>query len=347
MKKLFTLIILMTFSFYLSHATVRTVSNHPAGGSQYSSLEAAYNASSNGDTLLVEGTDIVYFLSCTGWAKSLTVIGIGFRPDKQIPMRTKIRKMDCWNEFRMHPGSSASKFYGIEFTNPVITHEGAVSNMVFEDCKFSSYFSFGGAATNFAFRNCIFDRDNEMDLGFGYAGSATGTISNCVFDGYILGYSSSTSSVTIDHCVFLGASGNFDALHYALIRNNIFMNSFPGGTFNSTYTNNICRVAGTFPATPANGNTASGNIENTNPLFVNVLVLHRTVDDYNLLAGSPAIGAAYDGTDMGVHGGFTGFSESGEVLINPIIREVSIVNTSVAPNGTLNVLIHATKPDND
>jgi hypothetical protein len=154
-----------------------------------------------------------------------------------------------------------------------------------------------------------------------------------------------------NHCLFLSTTGTqiFNNVYSAVIRNSIFMNRFPTGTFSSSYLNNLCRVAGTFPPSPSNGNTASGNIEAIDPLFVNTPVssLYNTLQDYHLQAGSAAIGTGNDGTDIGVHGGFTGFSESGEVLINPIIRAMSILNTSVVSNGTLNVQIHATKPDSD
>ena len=122
--------------------------------------------------------------------------------------------------------------------------------------------------------------------------------------------------------------------------------SFPTGSFNSNYQNNICGVAGAFPPTPANGNTASGNFENTSPLFVTYTAgaLYSVLHDYDVQAGSVANNAATNGTDIGIHGGYTKFSEYGETLINPIIRAMTILNTSVAPNGTLNVQVHASKP---
>lgn len=353
MKKLFFLIAIMAFVCQTSHATVRTVSNHPAGGAQYTGLQAAYNASTSGDTLLLEGTDIVYFLECNvTWNKSITVIGIGFNPNKQMPKRSKIRNTDCQSELRITAGGSGSRFYGIEFTNNVYSANQALSNLVFENCKFNTHANFDqGVATNFAFRNCIFDGDNQANLMFGVNGvSATGIVSNCIFDGYVEGNNSGLATVTIEHCLFLSASVNcFSNLYYATISNNIFMNRFPAGTTNSNYQNNLCRVAGTFPPSPANGNTASGNIENSNPLFVSLPVstLYNTTQDYHLQAGSPATAAASNGTDIGVHGGYTGFSETGEVLINPIIRTMNILNSSVAPNGTLNVQLVASKPDND
>ena len=43
------------------------------------------------------------------------------------------------------------------------------------------------------------------------------------------------------------------------------------------------------------------------------------------------------GTDIGVHGGNSGFSRFGEVLHNPIVRSMNIQNTTVAPGGSLDV----------
>jgi hypothetical protein len=108
-------------------------------------------------------------------------------------------------------------------------------------------------------------------------------------------------------------------------------------------------VTGTFPPSPADGNTAAANIEATDPMFVNnpASSFYASSRDYHLQAGSPALAAANDGTEIGLHGGYAGFSEGGEVLINPIIRAMSILNTSVASNGTLNVQLHAAKPDNN
>ena len=128
--------------------------------------------------------------------------------------------------------------------------------------------------------------------------------------------------------------------------NSMFMNAFPSSTTNCTYLNNICRVAGTFP--PA-GNTGSGNIDATDPLLVSYTPgsLYDATQDYHLQPGSAAAGAATDATDIGIHGGSSNFSEQGEVLINPIMREVTIMNPTIAPNGTINVHVNATKPDDN
>jgi hypothetical protein len=135
----------------------------------------------------------------------------------------------------------------------------------------------------------------------------------------------------------------FSGIQNASISNCIFMNMVPAGTTGCTYLNNICRVAGTFP--PA-GNTGSGNISNTDPMLVSYTfgTLYNASQDYQLQAGSPGIGAGSDLTDIGIHGGTSKFSEQGEPLIAPVVRSVIITTPVVAPNGTLNVEVTASKP---
>ncbi|MBK8685414.1 MAG: hypothetical protein IPN26_10685 [Bacteroidetes bacterium] len=66
--------------------------------------------------------------------------------------------------------------------------------------------------------------------------------------------------------------------------------------------------------------------------------------DYALQAGSSAIIAGNDGTDINVHGGYSKY-ESGKVLITPIIRSMTINQSNAARGGTNNVNIHASKPN--
>jgi hypothetical protein len=156
-----------------------------------------------------------------------------------------------------------------------------------------------------------------------------------------------TLEISINHCLFLYHIGNiFNNFPNSLvIQNSIFMvccNPLSGseGTF---FYNNIF-----YPdiSIPPSGSFGSGNMTNTDPLLVNysVGVPYSPSQDYDVQPGSPAIGAATDGTDIGVHGGSAGFSENGEVLIVPIVRQITINNSTVAPGGTIDVLINAGKP---
>ena len=122
--------------------------------------------------------------------------------------------------------------------------------------------------------------------------------------------------------------------------------SVASGITGSSFQNNIYRVATTFP--PA-GNTDEGGNISGNPLFVNYTFnnYYSTSHDYHTQAGSPALGAASDATDIGLHGGVTKYSEKGEPLNAPVMRSMDINNPVVQANGTLNVNITASKPNDN
>lgn len=341
---------IILFASFTSMAAVLTVSNNPLGGAQYSSLDAAYNAAANSDTLIIEGTDYVYFLAgypAKMWDKQLTVIGSGFNTNKQNFKRTMFRNSDYHWVFPFNSGGSGSSFHGIVFVNPVMFEQN-VNNLQFENCLFQNIFNLNNKLVNdLEFRNCVFDQNNDANIALSQNYSTTVSIYNCIFDGYIEGYNSFINVLIIDHCLFLSPStAHFSSVNYASISNSIFMNLYPAGTTNCTYVNNICRVAGTLPPS---GNSGSGNLSNTDPLLASYTFgsLYSTAHDYDIQAGSPCELAGSDGTDIGVHGGASNFSEQGEPLIAPVVRSVIITTPVVSANGTLSVDVTASKPAED
>ena len=328
----------------ISLATVRTVSN--LGGSQYGDYYSAYLASSDGDTLLIEGTDILYnWNNGLEWGKSLVVIGIGYNAQKMNTRHTKLETYtyNCCQPrgFVLTNGASGSKFYGIDFVGGISISNVSLNNLVFEDCSIGD-FGFGDyGSNNVIFRNCIFPGENR-NISFSSSTSVYNNIliSSCIFQGYLFCKGNTVSSLTIDHSLFLYVYNDntlFQGVYNSLIKNSIFMNS-NNFTDNNTNTllNNIARVT----------SMAAPNIGNTNPNFVNYSLgqYYSTAWDFHLQVGSAAIGAATDGTDIGLHGGSSNYNEKGEVLITPIVRLLNINNTTVAPGGTINVHINATKP---
>lgn len=346
-------------SSFNAHAIIRTVSNDPAGGSQFATLLAAYNASVNGDTLMVEGTNIAYNMNAD-WAKSLVVIGAGINTQKQNFRRTIINSASSagFACLVLQTASNGSKFYGIEFSGNhggffSVILQSPVSNVHFENCRLINGFSFQGLnSTNMSFRNCVFDGNNAININTGATVNLMSNIlfTSCIFDGYIENQSNINTQYTFDQCLFLSTTTTiFSGLQFATIRNSIFTNIFPCcGATNSVFLNNLCRIAGSFPPSGA-GNTGSGNISGVDPLFTTFTngQMYSTAHDYTLQAGSPAIGTALGGGDIGLHGGGSGFSRFGEVLYTPVIRSMNIQNTSVSPNGTLNVDLNISKPANN
>ena len=326
-------------------ATTRTVSNHPNGGAQFATLDAAYNASANGDTLLLEGTDLPYEYGngTNQWAKQLVVIGIGFNPAKSLPKKSKIQGIGATN-FPLGFGGNGSNFFGIEFSTEVIGNS-SLSNYWFFDCAFNNRVHFIGITyetiTSFSFINCVFRANGSgynvsSSNGFSYAQVSNFTFTSCIFTMNIYLFGSSNNLV--DHCLFHTTSA-VELNSGINTQNSIFANTASINVTSGTFNNNLCILNVPLPS-------GNGNLTNTNPNFVNVPLYapYNESHDYHLQAGSPAIGAATDGSDIGPHGSGTNFSESGEVLIAPIVRSLS---TSVGAGGTLNINVNATVPNSN
>jgi hypothetical protein len=349
-KNLILSAILITLTSY-GFATVRTVSNHPLGGAQYPDLESAYNAAANGDTLLIEGTPSSYHMGaqCVQWSKSLVVIGQGLNTEKQNFNRTYIRNSPNYYagfcEFAIGSGGSGSRFYGINFNLKFIKIDN-VSNITFENCMFD-YAPEQYNLTNIVFKNCIFTGAGGASVKINSA-AINMLFLSCIFNTRIEGNNSTNQFITVDHCLFLSNSNVFAACNGYTLKNSVFMNTTDfTGISNSTFESNICRLSSVFP--PAGSIILGGNQNGVDPLFVTYTYgePYSPSHVYHLQSGSPASGAGSDATDIGVHGGFTKFSETGEPLITPVMRSMNIENTTVAPNGTLHVQIVASKPHDE
>jgi hypothetical protein len=97
--------------------------------------------------------------------------------------------------------------------------------------------------------------------------------------------------------------------------------------------------------------TANNCIINQNPLWVTTpsstffnISTPSIPNVWNpgIQAGSPAINAGSDGTDIGLTGGLVPYNYLAEPKI-PVIRRYQLVNAVVPPNGTVTVIVTATK----
>ena len=91
--------------------------------------------------------------------------------------------------------------------------------------------------------------------------------------------------------------------------------------------------------------TGTGNLNNTNPLFSSIptSITDYYNNDYTLGAGSPAIGAATDGGDMGIFGRNFPYDINGRPHSMPYPEIMTILNTVVQPGQNLSVEFQATQ----
>lgn len=340
-RKLFFLLSTMCYSF--SFAAIITVSNNASSPGQYSNLQTAINSASVGDTLYIQGSTTSYGNITIN--KKLTLVGAGYSPDStDYNISTQLGNLTF--DTVINVPISGTKIIGMSLEQSYYStgDRGFIQNITFEKCLFNS--SVYVAGNNWIILNCIF---NSVMLDLGYYSNAI--VSNSFFvSSYI--YYSNKNSVNIYNCIFLNYSSNvFYSVSYLGVYNSIFWNNSVSGCSNCLFVNNITYddVARELPGT---GNSGSGNINNTDPLFVSTLPAPTTTIPYaslknynwNLQTGSPGYKTGTDGSDIGFYGGaYPNKNLSGMYHQIPVVKNFLIKNPVVQKNGSLKVSITATK----
>lgn len=343
MKNLTSLIILF-LTIAKTNAAVLLVNNLAGGPGQYAQINAAMTAANPGDTIYVSGSNVIY-AAFNITKDSITIIGPGSYSDKQNAFAANINGFTCDNNLNQ------IKIKGLLLSDDAdFSGTNGIANLEIIGNAFSTsagYINFNGAS-NFSFINIannIFTAVNSDIIDFvNSTGFNNVIIQNNILLGSIRSLNA-TNSVIINN-VFINitnAFNDFGASLFAnvMIKDNIFYKSHPlNNTTSCTYQNNI-----SYSPTityPLMGGT--GNIDNTDPLFVNAPTgNYTTAFNFHLLAGSPAFGASSIGDDIGFYGGTFPSSVTGETLNMPVIRIQDIQNQNVPQNGNVNVKVRSTK----
>jgi hypothetical protein len=343
MKRLFSLLVLMVACSF-SFATVRTLCNMSYCAGTYSNFAAAQTASSNGDTIYVQGSTIDY--GSITVSKSLVIIGTGHNPNKQSPLVSTFVNIVIF--------TSNVQLIGLK-----IQHVGTtgVSNCVIKKCRITGT---GGwpmyvpSTDNWLIEgNIIESTDGSLCIYFGSTPSHNTIIQHNIFLGAsykIAGLiNSATEQTYILNNVFLGpVSGTvhtFNAVDNCSIDNNIFYHSIPDGNNpfdyleSCTMNNNISYGSAddTFYQPGLN------NLSGLDPQFVNYPgppAMYTYTLDLSLQATSPGHNTGTDGTDRGVYGG-TGnkFTQTGEPSIAEITAFTITSPTTIPPGGSLTISV--------
>lgn len=337
MKKLIILIA-MACTVYQSKAAVFTVCNLSNSGAQFTQIDPAIAAATNGDTIYVSGSSVGY-ADCT-INKNIKLIGPGTYAQKDNQLTATIAIIGTSS------GLNGIAVLGFRILNNI----RIASNIQNLEIAFNLFagntatYFLGGTVnvSNIHVHSNIFNNGGNVLVFDNIASISNVTIEHNIIRGTITQVAG--ANFNIAHNIFYNSNGDaFGSVNNAVINDNIFYNVNPiNGAINCAYNNNLSySTSTTFPNMPI----GNGNIDNTNPLLINVAATGGYLPTYNfnLQAGSPAINAASDGTNIGLFGGGNIVSTTGEVYNMPVIRKMLIQNTNVPQNGNVNVKVRSTK----
>ncbi|RIA10583.1 hypothetical protein OE09_2450 [Flavobacteriaceae bacterium MAR_2010_72] len=350
--------ILLTIAFVLTQIiyaqTVRTVDNRPESGAQFDNVPAAIAASAPGDIIYIHPSPTSY--GSITIDKTLTLVGPGHNPANSDGLRATLSSINlAANSVNsvikgLNISSISAYSFGTNSHNIHILNNRITASI--------SGFAYAGNSDNWIIEGNYFDN--------GYSSTCI-TASNMnnmqVRNNYISGRLISfnhTNVITNNLFVHEDTAGtaqiftSSSGITSPLVTNNMFVFTDPDITeLTSTgtpivYTNCLTwKEAGGVALIALPG---SGNVDNADPLFTNPNDPNPApaINDfynnaYTLLVGSPAIGAATDGGDIGVFGRNFPFDINGRPSSMPYPTEMTILNSVVQPGQNLNVIFKASQ----
>ncbi|MGV3630980.1 MAG: hypothetical protein ACO1O6_07230 [Bacteroidota bacterium] len=348
-----------------AQATVRTVSNHVNSPGQYTSLQAAHDASASGDTLYIHASDVAY--GNLTMDRSLVLIGEGALPDKQLQYDTHINTINLtYAAFPATTTAAGSKFYGLLIDQVYVGYTSSASTTGLGSITFSRN-KLGAISLQKNHSNLLIY--NNVINYMGQTSSTAGSLYNCVFSNNICTYFQPIISEGANNLISNNIFETYFNARGSVVSNNVFYNYTSNGTVNvstisCTFSNNLFYAFNAVnPAIISGSNTGTGNLFDVDPVYTTP-ALGSQVYQYtysnpangpfanlHLQASSPGKNYGTDGTDIGLYGGsypwvdgsatdsrYRYFTMPSQV---PHMMEMNIINPALPVNGTLNVEFNA------
>jgi hypothetical protein len=331
MKKLCTILLCGLITILVTANSYRVnnqLTDNPSAGI-YTTLQAAHDAASNGDTIMVEGSPLIYgdAFSCT---KSLVIKGPGYFLDENNDISANKIAARFSNQFTLAEGSSGTVLMGIVHQFSYISVN--TNNITFRRCQLELLATENGVS-DLALSGCYFETASIYpNIGSNLVTNLI--VTNCIIRGPINILTGSTgtfiNNIFTSNIIFIPTG--------FVMKNNILFNTdntsvtLPALDAAVSYNMSISDHFGT-----ANNNKA--NVSAT-ALFVGDAT-ESTDGKWQLKAGSPAIGAGEPiGTtpvDCGAYGGLQPYILSG-LPAGPVIYELN-VSSYAKPDGKLPMTI--------
>ncbi|WP_153800571.1 hypothetical protein [Foetidibacter luteolus] len=305
-----------------TYAKIWRVNNNAGIAADFTTLAAAQEGASAGDTLHIEPSATNY--GSITLTKRLVIIGTGYYLNEN-PNTQAIKQSSLVNSITLYSGASGSVIMGLDFTSNdcnVYANDVVIRRNKFATATNNSSDYYTGAVNlyynyqgdNTPARNVIISQNYGCRVSVNYPSTGV-LISNNYISYYSYAGDATTGDVLRVHT---------DAI--VIIQNNIIRRG-KVSVYNSNITNNIM-VNGTFEGT---GNLVSHNLANATQfgttdgnkanidmgtVFLGTGTGVSSDGQWKLAAGSPAIGAGYGSTpqkpvDTGIYSGQTPYVLSG------------------------------------
>ncbi len=306
--------------------------------SQFSTIDAAIDAASNGDFIYLLGGN--FLKNPTPINKELHFIGAGIHTDSSSVTTTTSISV-AGSEFHIGTNADNSTFDGINFTQLVIfTDElgGAcdADNVIFTRCKFNGIDARGP--------NILVTLSSIV-------------LQECIVNGYALDLGKDGTSCLIDRCyVYVLTSSGAQSCAGITVLNSIILDET---TVGSSYTNCIfkysygseCIFTNCITSDAGFGYLAVFTNSTSNVPWTDIFInptdasgYLNFIQDFHIVTGSVADNAGSDGTDAGIYG-TSNPAKEGFVPYNPHFRMSDIPNATDS-NGILNVQAQVAAQEN-
>lgn len=354
-----TSILKLTFLLFgssLFAQTTWTVDNRPGTTAQFTTLQAAHDAATAGDFIYVHPSPNTY--GSLSIRKKINLRGIGHNPELANGERAFIQSITLSRNSTELTSSSNSSISGLSINSIQDQNEAAFLNVLIQNNRINSMTFY--QVYNFIIQGNVFNSEGSYSIFFNSLSHANNIISHNIFNMV------SNTSPTFAILNGLIASDT--------VSNNLIMMNFSGDTntfFNNcnnpTVNNTIFALGNTAVISSITTNASTinfqncltfdyggqtiaalpgtNNLNNTNPQFTAIGSPANPVFDYaknyKLAAGSPAINAGSDGSDLGIYGQGFLFQMKGYPFDLPYPTKINITNAIVEAGGTLQVNIKA------
>ncbi len=336
---------------FQAQANIWTVSNNPAIHGTFTQIAEAQSDARvlAGDTLMVSRSGIKY--TNVTLTKPLVLIGEGYKSNKE--QGSFLRPFIT--DILIVPSGSGSVIMGFYVTNRIYLNQNGVNDIVIRNCRLNRGIHFGNySAVNWLIEENILESQSNTNDGLINGTNANNfIIRNNVFGDSAMIRDFKNGTINVSHNVFISGTANKkDALRDCeglQVTNNIFYRrTFPTtGLQGNVISNNIFfEVDGTALL----NNTTSGNIE-ANPLFINFPDSAngdyggQVTNDWNfkVQAGSPALGVATDGDDIGLMDFVVMYGSP----YLPYVTGLTILNPTVTNGSNLSIQLKVKYPQNN